>query len=236
MLRVFLTKILDFLFPIECLNCEAYGNYLCANCAGTIPLNKEVVCLGCHKEALYGAICAGCRADFCFERILIGYQYDDGLIQKLIWQLKFNNVRGVAKSAGELLAGYFEKIKAVEVLKLETAVIVPIPLHKKRQAVRGFNQAEEIAKELAQLMSLKTVNELLMRGKATRSQLHYDKSEREMNIREAFSVDRNMEIPDTVILLDDVVTTGSTLNEAAAVLREAGVRRVVAVALAKRIS
>ena len=75
----------------------------------------------------------------------------------------------------------------------------------------------------------------VMKAKSTRSQLNFDKEERAENIKDSFSVNKELKIPETVILLDDVVTTGSTLNEAAAVLREAGVKRVIALALAKRV-
>lgn len=228
------SKILDLIFPVECLNCELSGRYLCDRCFDSLKLNETQPCLFCGRETVLKGICSLCALDNPLDGIFIATSYDQSLIQKMIWQLKFNYVQGIGHDVARIIAKYLKKQHILELLALKEAEIVPIPLFYKRFRSRGFNQASEIAKELSSLDSRLIFNDCLIRQRNTGSQLGHQKMERQLNVRGAFAVKPGFAAAKSAFLIDDVATTGSTLNEAAAALKDAGVEKVYALVLAKK--
>ena len=113
-------------------------------------------------------------------------------------------------------------------------VMIPVPLHPKRKRQRGFNQAQLIAKELSRLKRIEIVEECLVKTKNTPPQTQLDEDQREKNVSEAFGINKGDQIREKVVLLvDDVYTTGATLRECSAVLKEAGAKEVRAITLAQ---
>jgi len=203
--------ILDIFFPVNCLGCGEEGIWLCKACSEKINKPRSFF--------------TGLKNQF-IDRIVIARDYQDSVLQKAIHCFKYKFV--VSLSAD--LAGL---VTAENLMGLEDFTFIPIPLHRRRYKWREFNQAEEIVKSLNQRFNLKTNFNLLIRKKYTVPQMSLRREERLQNIEEAFAVDQS-KLPGIkkVVLVDDVLTTGATLNEVAKVLKEAGVKEVVGLVLA----
>jgi ComF family protein len=112
-------------------------------------------------------------------------------------------------------------------------ILVPIPIHWHRENVRGFNQSEEIGKIVAGEMNWEFNPDLLIKTRQTISQVELTVEKRKQNLQGVFTVDSKFQIPDSIIIFDDVFTTGSTLREAAKVLKRAGVQKVWGLTIAR---
>jgi competence protein ComFC len=193
--------------------------------------------LTCGKPSYNGLTHPGCVRKYSIEGSFTALVYGP-VVKKLIFQFKYKpHLTGLKAFLGDLfyesLIQYEEFEKAIEKFEKEI-ILVPIPLSSKKFRKRGYNQAEILAKELGNKLEVNVVNGL-ERVKDTKTQVGLNKKERQENIRGAFVVKKNSaNFKDKrVILVDDVLTTGSTFSEAAKVLKQSGVRQVWAVALAK---
>jgi ComF family protein len=148
----------------------------------------------------------------------------------MVIALKFRNVHGVGRwAAGELIArqrGRFEQVGI--------CAVVPIPLHPRREYMRGYNQAELFGGPLAEALDVELRTDLIVRTRHRREQNRLSASERARNIRGVFEADETDEPQQGIMLVDDVVTSGATVNEAVRVLTEAGHRVVAVAAIAHR--
>ena len=136
----------------------------------------------------------------------------------------------MAEILADLLENYLQKYK---IWLPKEALLVPIPLHKNRERKRGFNQAKLIARHLSERLGLELAENVLKKTKATRPQIELRAEERRKNLTGAFAVSDPQKIQNKIILLlDDVKTTGTTLEEAAVVLKQAGAKRVWAITVA----
>jgi len=150
----------------------------------------------------------------------------DGALRAIVHALKYGGRRSVAKPLAALLAQH-----GAELLR-DASVVVPVPLHRSRRRARGFNQAAEIARHLPVPSA-----HMLRRVRATPSQTDLPAAQRHANVRDAFALRRGARVQDSVVVLvDDVSTTGATLDACARVLRAAGAREVHALTLARVVS
>jgi predicted amidophosphoribosyltransferase len=160
------------------------------------------------------------------DRVVVTADYNDEILQRAIHCLKYQFATDVAEELVSLVSA--DKIP----LSWKHCVLLPIPLHKKRERLRGFNQAELIAIFLSERFGLYYRNDILSRIKYRVPQMSLGRSERLKNIKDIFFVDKdNLCGIKNVVLVDDVVTTGATLNEAAEVLKKNGVENVEAIVL-----
>ncbi len=206
----------DYLFPHFCLGCREEGTILCFKCQATISVLGVFVPLENTK--------------FLDDHSALGFFEENSLLQKLLYAYKYDFVEDVLKIFQILLQQFLNLNKQYfEQLEL----IVPVPLHKRRFAERGFNQAEEIAKILAAELDVPFEN-ILIRKKSTKQQAKLQKDERIKNIKDAFVLKENFDIKGkNILLVDDVFTTGSTLDESARILKEAGAGLIKAFTLAR---
>jgi ComF family protein len=153
-----------------------------------------------------------------------------GPLRKAIHQLKYQDLRSLAHPLGKLMA---ERWVELAPLGFELDVIVPVPLHSTRQRQRGYNQAALLARELAAHLHRPVVEDNLVRTRATAPQVDLNAQERRANVRGAFYCTGNDLSGKCVMLIDDVYTTGSTLDSACTALREAGTSSVWAYTLAR---
>lgn len=176
-----------------------------------------------------------------FEDIhsLVFFNYNDELIRKLIWALKYRGRKEVAMLfARALYANLLEHLSDMETFSnFKTPLLIPIPLSKKRLRERGFNQSALLAEALSALDTSKTLSvqpNVLIRVLDTEHQARLqNRKKREKNIKQAFAIhNKESVINQNIILIDDVITTGSTVREARRVLLEAGARDVFVVAIA----
>ena len=225
--------LLDILFPPVCLLCRktlvsgAEARGLCEACRGRIPLHTSLFCGTCgarlpdqkkicHKETPY---LLGAASD-----------YRNEAARALIYELKFSRHPAAAVPLADLIADYTRALP----LPLIGALLVPIPLHPRRERERGFNQAELIAKRLTETASAELAP-VLERVKDTPPQTTLkDYEARKKNMERCFRVAHPERVAGrTVIVLDDVSTSGATLREAARALREAGAKKIVGLVFAK---
>ncbi|MFY9972742.1 MAG: ComF family protein [Chromatiaceae bacterium] len=227
------SSILDTLFPPTCLLCGAPGSRdldLCDGCAGALPWNRHC-CARCalplDGAELDGALCGACqRRAPPYERCLAALRYETP-VPNLVGAAKFRGRMNAVRLLGQLLA---RSVQAAGQPLPE--VLVPVPLHRRRLAERGYNQALEIARVVARQLELPLEPGCCDRGVATLPQAGLDEGSRRRNIRGAFRARSPLGLRDLAII-DDVVTTGSTVEELARVLKRAGALHVQVWALAR---
>lgn len=220
---------LDILFPPQCLNCGAKvegKNFLCDSCASLIKINGAPFCPVCRRRLASGS----CRHKNQPSYMLAAAgNYDDEILKTLIHYFKYENFKNLAPILGEILIKHIEDSG----LKIENFAIAPVPLYPRRQRVRGFNQAELLAKFVSQKLNVEFCD-VLIRIKSTRPQAKLKNEKRKQNVQNCFSLKN----PDAVkgrniILVDDVFTSGATMNEAVKILKQNGVKKIIALVLAK---
>jgi ComF family protein len=215
-----------WLFPAACVLCGkpgANGRELCADCLGDLPYNN-VACAQCASplsvQAVAGSLCGRCQqTPPSYDRAFSAFHYTHPVAQ-LIHRLKFNAKLNMARLLGELMADHLHS-------KIQTRpeLIIPVPLHRSRLRGRGFNQALEIARPVAGKLGIPIDYQSCVRARATVDQLGLTAKQRRANVKDAFSVVRPVQARH-VAVMDDVMTTGHTLEEVAKVLRTAGVEQI----------
>jgi len=209
---------LDLLFPIKCQGCGKEGDYLCDDCLALFDFAREPARDIKEINSLYFAV-----------------DYNNPMIKKLLHSFKYAPfAKDLSCSLSSVIITYFKLMeKKPPFLEKENFCFVPIPLSSKRLRWRGFNQSEEIAKILSAYYAI-PMKKALIKTKETKPQTELNKEQRKKNLIDSFEfVYSNLKQNENVVLVDDVITTGSTLSEAAKALRKAGVKKVYAVALAR---
>jgi ComF family protein len=220
--------LLDFLFPPVCLACGrrrgSRVSRVCEACWSAIEAVDE-------RSPLFagtvGTLCSGgdvtaLIAAFVFEK--------DGPLRPLLHALKYGGNTAVGEELGTALG---RKIASAPWASRLTG-IVPVPLHRAKQRERGFNQAEIIARAVAVILGVGTLPGILVRARHTATQTHLGAAERSANVAGAFAMTPGGTVGsgDRLLLVDDVVTTGATMGEAARVLSAAGAAECYAGAVA----
>ena len=227
---------LDLIFPRVCADCRAEGAALCDACASAIRILAPS-CFVCKKLApTQGSVPAGRTCKVCRKKSRIftfisHFSYDTPTIKTLIHDLKYRKVSANAAILGDLL---HRAILRHRISFPANSLIIPIPLHKTRERARGFNQSLLIAQALGEKLGIETQGDILQKTKATEPQMGLTREQRLQNMSGAFAVsDTTFPRNRTILLLDDVKTTGATLEHAARVLRDAGAKRIWAITIAR---
>ena len=208
--RSLLDSLLALLFPERCAGCARLGALLCQDCcAARVPNPEE---LGRLPPSLTDVQIA-----FVFQSPL----------REAVHAFKYRCVRRLARPFGALLAAH------LAARPLAVDAVLPVPLHAGRLAERGFNQAEALAREVARIVSLPLINDELVRVRATDQQARLDARSRQENMRGAFAWGKSAPPPRSVLLVDDIITTGATMGACAEALRNAGADHVYGLALAR---
>lgn len=226
---------LDILFPPKpyCLLCgNRLGNtesIICENCKNKIEPLTEPLCGKCGKPLKTGFLfCNDCQNEHHAFVQARSYGRYDGVLKQLIYEFKYNGRQELAEILGQMM---FSLLK--EISWPDFDYLVPLPLHAARQRERGFNQAYLLTKVLARKSKIPVFNGL-KRVKPTEHQTFLDKSFRKKNLEGAFKVVKNSKIHDkTVLLIDDVYTTGATTGECSKSLLEAGAKAVYVMTCAR---
>ena len=224
---------MDVLFPKRCVMCEAEADEgdFCGSCLTGLNQENTAACARCGMTVPdFRHQCQTCSA--C-QRHRPKF---DGVVRLGRYQGKLREALLKMKHAWEeplaaALAGRWWQCQAAEFQAWQPDVVVPIPLHWKRRWLRGANSPDVLAQVLASRLHLPTIPRLLVRLRDTQPQGRLNREQRRVNMRQAFSFNNNFEITDAcVLLVDDILTTGATLNEATKVLKKAGARRVIVAA------
>ncbi|MBI4008875.1 ComF family protein [Candidatus Roizmanbacteria bacterium] len=223
----------DLLFPKFCLGCGYLGAYICINCQKKLSYLKKDICLYCGKDSLSGFTHPGCRRNLGIDGFLSVLHYND-FLKAIIKNIKYRLAVDVWEEF--CLVVKPERLKKILIYKSllrDDFLLEPIPLHAHKLQLRGFNQAKIIAQYLQSFLNCRKSGVLLrIRNTPSQTQLQNQKS-RYHNMLGAFGVLANKNISGkNFVLVDDVVTTGSTLKEAAKVLKKNGARQVFAITIA----
>lgn len=226
-------NVLDLIFPKTCLGCGRGGQYICSTCLGKVQLLKPV-CPYCEKPSIDGFTHSKCKKKYGLDGLISIFRYE-GVIKKSLISLKYKYATEIVQ---ELCGYYVPELNKQSVLSLFSGVycLVPVPIYWHRQNVRGFNQSEEMGRLFAGKMDWSFDSNLLIRRKSTKPQASLSVSERKKNLRGVFAVSPQysiFNIPHSILLFDDVFTTGSTLHEACKVLKRVGVVKVWGMTIAR---
>lgn len=221
--------LLDLLFPPRCVGCDRRGEWLCAACRAALapPTSRCLRCGRAISQRRRPPLCAACRPlGSPLAGLLAGHAFD-GALRAAVHALKYRRARHLAEPLADLLLA----------LPLPPAdLLIPIPLHPSRLAQRGYNQSSLLAVEIARVTGLPLDEGILRRTRPTPPQTELLAAERRANVVGAFEVVASAGprlAGRRVLLLDDVCTTGSTLEAAAACLIEAGAAEIWGVVLAR---
>lgn len=224
-------QLLQLVFPRRCPVCDEivrpYGRKICSGCRRKLRLLTPPWCLCCGKK-LYDEeeLCSDCkRKKHAFVRARALYEYS-GVVSS-IYRLKYGKRQEYAEFFGEEIAYFLGDF----IRKINPDGFVPIPLHRKRQRKRGYNQAALLAEAVGSVMGIPVYDDLVLRVKNTVPLKKQNPQERQNNLKKAFIIRQNDVKLDTIILIDDIYTTGSTVDEVATVFRKHGVRNVYVITL-----
>ncbi|MCI8582740.1 MAG: ComF family protein [Dorea sp.] len=217
--------LLRLLYPHVCPFCgRVTAEDICNECREKLYYIEEPRCMRCSKpiRSEEQEYCYDCeRHTRVYER---GYALwvHKGDVQRAIYQFKYHNRRIYSRFFGkELLSRYGQAVK-----KWDITTIIPIPLSRKRRRIRGFNQAELLARELGRGLGIPVDAKNLVRVRDTRPQKKMDAKERSLNLKRAFAWRGKGRIFGNILLIDDIYTTGSTIDAAARVLKENGAGKI----------
>lgn len=225
-------EILDAIYPPRCAGCALVGNDgWCEGCAAQIEFVALPVCKRCGTPLSPQEFCASCRANPLVVEAVRAAAHYRGVVQAAIHRCKYGKRPTVAPALADLLVTGWQSPLTEPLHSAE--VVVPMPIHPQRERERGFNQSLLIASHFCQRTGLKLVHGVLERVVYHRPQVGLDANERRQNVRDAFRMVQSQQVAGkSVLLIDDVWTTGSTLNEAAKALLSAGAARVFAYTVA----
>ena len=226
--RLFWNSI-DWLFPPECIGCGKEGVLICSECWHSMVRADLNSCIYCGAQLSKRGVCTRCEhlQHAIHElRYVAAYQ---GVMRTAIHRLKYERDLGIALELADMLA------QIMQATNWQIDLIMPVPLSEKRKAQRGYNQAALLAYPLSLQLHIPENTKGLVRVHETRSQVNLNFKERQENVQGAFSADPAIVKDKTILLVDDVFTTGATINAAAAALREAGSKRVYALTVAKAL-
>ncbi len=221
---------LNLLFPRWCVGCGKEGELICTSCRSRLPRIFGPLCPRCGRPQPNGILCPSCvswqahvdgiRSPFRFE----------GVIRDAVHQLKYKNIRALASPLTQLLNDY------LAANPLPGDVLIPVPLHQRRLRERGYNQSSLLARELGKLARLPIADDCLIRERFALPQARTATvEERLRNVADAFSCHDTGLKGKQVLLIDDVATSGATLDACAGALKAAGAGAVWGLTLAREI-
>lgn len=207
--------VLDILFPISSLpvGIKLNQTLFCPTCRARLPNNTKI----CHKKSQY--------------KLGAASSYSDAKIRRLIWQLKYRGRTGNSVCLGILLTDYLKNLG----INLKNYSVIPVPISKNREQKRGYNHAKLIAKIISGNFNLPLEEEMIFKNRETLPQAEVkDWEERKKNLKDCFSITDAAKVKNkNFIIVDDVFTSGATLNEIARVLKSSGARKILGLVVAK---
>ena len=213
----FLNTILDIVFPSKCISCNEKGSYFCKKCI--------LSCKVAEREA----------APFIYPI----FDYRNPKIKKAIWFIKYRGKKKIVETFAKILHDHInEELSELMIMEnFQKPILIPIPLSRARYRERGFNQSQILCEEIIKINQnkyLDTKNNILFKNKETEHQARIkDRNTRLKNLSGSFEVKNHELIKGrNIILIDDVTTTGATLDEARKVLKKAGARKIIAFTIA----
>lgn len=232
MIRKILEGLIDCVYPPRCPICNKIiplgGSNICTVCSKKVTYVEEPYCLKCGKPVDdERELCCDCsQKEHNYDEGRSTFIYDE-YMSRSVYRFKYNSKKEYAKFYGEEI---FKRLNK-KIISWNAEAIIPVPIHKMRMKQRGFNQANLLAKELSKYTKIPVKNNIVYRKNQTKVQKNLSAKERENNIKKAFIVKKNSVELNSVIIIDDIYTTGSTVDAISACLKAAGVKKVYVVTL-----
>jgi len=238
----FKNLLLDLVFPRHCLGCKKevpskQASLICEACFDKIILNSAVRCHICGLRNNKG-VCKNCRKKTNLKIIFSAGHYSDPILREAIHAFKYHSIESLKETLAELMVKYIKKEHLEN--KFAGSILVPIPLTLRRRTTRGFNQSELLAMEISKYLNLPVANFLKRKSFSIPQAEIPDWQKRKENVSGAFILSpsypqfyRFTKPIKRMILVDDVSTSGATLEEAASVLKTAGVKEIYGLVIAK---
>jgi ComF family protein len=229
--------LLELLYPSNCIGCgypQEPGILLCAGCKASTPRIEAPFCSRCSRpfEGLVEGDfeCPNCEdLSPAYDCVVSKYQAK-GILRDMIHRFKYGRQYYLRRLLANCL---LEAMDDARMASLPADCIVPVPLHPTRLRERGFNQADALAEIVSKRVKI-PIERCIERHRYTQTQTQFDRAERMRNLRNTFAMRKNSDVRDKhALLVDDILTTGSTLHECALVLRAAGARSVRAITVAR---
>lgn len=217
----------DLLLPPTCAGCQRVGAHWCEVCNRNVHTLSDPVCTPCGKPLASPETCADCTTHPPAFDLARSYASYEDPFRRAVITLKYHG----SAALGEVLSAFL--IQLLLSLRWEFDLILPVPLSDARRKTRGYNQAAFLATPIAYFFRRPSLPHALLRIRDTRSQVGLTGKERRENLQGAFWADETLANGRTILLVDDVFTTGSTLNACALALKEAGAARVFGLTLAR---
>ncbi|MDX1520704.1 MAG: ComF family protein [Anaerolineae bacterium] len=225
-------QILDLLFPPQCVCCKASKAWLCARCVDTIAFIDQPVCRRCGEPSNNNSLpCRNCRQHplKALKGIRAAAHFESRPLRDAIHNFKYRNQRVLAAILGQMLVDTLDRFN------IDFDIIIPVPLHRRRLNDRGFNQSELLATEVSRKTNRPMNTTWLQRVRNTKTQVNLTAEQRYQNVSDAFLCSGDNLRGRTVLLIDDVCTTGATLDACALALQKKEVSIVWGLTLAKAI-
>lgn len=219
----------DWIFPPECAGCGQPGTRWCPDCQRAVQPVSGPICQICGIPMHTAGVCPDCRAQKPAFQLLRSWAVFQDPLRQALHQLKYRRNMGL----GEVLT--LQMLDFVKSLGWPIEALIPIPLSAARFQERGYNQVGLVARPLAMLMSWHYLPGALQRIRNTRSQVGLSAEERRQNVHNAFQADAKQVKGRCILLMDDVATTGATLESAAQAVRSAGASQVYALTIARAV-
>lgn len=211
---------LDVFFPKFCFGCNREGNYLCQDCQSLLDISAN------HQKFKTKEL----------DDLYFALEYKKPLVKRLIQSFKYEPfAKELSTSLSSLIINHFQLLDNPPKFLIENSnyIFLPVPLSKGKLKWRGFNQAAEIAKELSKFLKIPNISDVLIKQKETLPQVELDGKERKENIKGVFSCQNKEKIyGKKILLVDDVYTTGATMEECAGILKFSGAKEVTGIVIA----
>lgn len=236
-IKRFFYSLKDLCFPLICCNCGEYveSKGLCADCWKQIKWISEPKCLNCGIpfEINVQKICEHClKKKPAFDNAVSVFEYND-FSKNMILKFKYND----ATYMSEQFSSWMYRVCELDIKNAN--FIIPVPIHFVKRLKRKYNQSELLAKEISEKSGIKYEPRILKKIKNTLAQEGLSKVHRQKNIKGTFEVDKKyVHLLDkkTIVIVDDVLTTGATVNECAKMLKKCGVEKIIVITLARVIT
>lgn len=204
--------LINLIFPKVCVACDKLENHLCDNC-------RQLIKLALDSKSISD-----------IDELIFIWHYNNQVVKSLLKAFKYNFITDLDKD----FSYFLNQEECSQKLRLfcSSGCLVPVPLHKKRELWRGFNQSYVIAQIISDIVGLPVKKDLIKRVLYTEQQANLGLNDRLLNLKKAFKINKSINLFETVILIDDVVTTGATLSAIAQEFKKIGVSHVKAVVLA----
>ncbi|MEA3293189.1 MAG: ComF family protein [Patescibacteria group bacterium] len=226
----------EILFPKKCLNCNKEGSYLCEDCFSLIEISENQFCPFCYppKIVANGRTCPSCQKTKKLNGLYSATIYQDRLVKRLINRFKYSPyVKELAEVLSLLIITHIQLLNKTP-NDFKNFLLIPIPLNKRKIRKRGFNQSMLLAREMSKFLKIDILDNVLIKTRQTQDQVGLDNAERNKNVKNAFDCQNKEAVKGkNIILIDDVFTTGATMEESANTLKKAGAKEVWAMVIAR---